>query len=234
MAPPHTRGWTLKTKLYEAADSGSPAHSTRGDGPFVVGDYVVMTSAPPHTRGWTRERDEAFIDSGGSYDRGPSPRVWGSLGRGGRRGMARGRDRGVKPFGHAAIAKFLDARIDEIKAFKTQREIAEEVGFNTPNMISMLKNGDLKIPLDKIALLARALDVDPGHLLRLDLEQYWTWLGDVIDEVFGHIASANEFELFLKSWRQVTENTDPKPTRSMKDKVEVTIDQIARTARRSD
>ena len=98
-----------------------------------------------------------------------------------------------------------------MKGFKTQREIAEEVGFNTPNMISMLKNGDSKIPLDKIALLARALDVDPGHLLRLGLEQYWTGLAEVIDEVFGHIASANEFELFLKKWRQVTENTDPKP-----------------------
>jgi len=149
-------------------------------------------------------------------------------------GMARGGDRGVKPFGHTAIAKFLESRIEEMKGFKTQREIAEEVGFNTPNMISMLKNGDSKIPLDKIALLARALDVDPGHLLRLGLEQYWTGLGDVINEVFGHIASANEFELFLKSWRQVTENTDPKPTRSMKDEVEVTIGQIARAVRRSD
>jgi transcriptional regulator with XRE-family HTH domain len=149
-------------------------------------------------------------------------------------GMARGRDRGVKPFGHTAIAKFLEARIEEMKGFKTQREIAEEVGFNTPNMISMLKNGDSKIPLDKIALLARALDVDPGHLLRLGLEQYWTGLGDVIDEVFGHIASANEFELFLKKWRQVTENTDPRPTRSMKYEVDVTIEQIARSAGHSD
>ena len=151
-----------------------------------------------------------------------------------RRGDGKGTRRGVKPFGHTAIAKFLEARIEEIRAFKTQREIAEEVGFNTPNMISMLKNGDSKIPLDKIALLARALDVDPGHLLRLGLEQYWTGLGDVIDEVFGHIASANEFELFLKKWRQVTENTDPRPTRSMKYEVDVTIERIARAARRSD
>src|SRR5271168_4511742 len=42
-------------------------------------------------------------------------------------GMAKGRDRGVKPFGHTAIAKFLEARIEEMKGFKTQREIAEEV-----------------------------------------------------------------------------------------------------------
>ena len=43
--------------------------------------------------------------------------------------MAAERGKGVKPFGHTAIAKYLDEKIEDIKAFKTQRQIAEEVGF---------------------------------------------------------------------------------------------------------
>ena len=148
--------------------------------------------------------------------------------------MAAERGKGVKPFGHTAIAKYLDEKIEDMKAFKTQRQIAEEVGFKIPNMISMLKNGDSKVPLDKIVLLARALDADAGHLLRLGLEQYWEGFGDVIAQIFGHIASTNELELFLNKWRQVTGDMDPKPTPSMRYTAHQMIIQVAGSWERTD
>ena len=141
--------------------------------------------------------------------------------------MSQERSRAIKPFGHTAIAKFLEEKIDAVKEVKTQRVIAEEVGFKTPNMISMLKNGDSKVPLDKIALLAQSLNVDAGHLLRLGLEQYWTGLGSTIDQIFGNIASANECDLFLIKWREVTKNLDPAPSSSVKSQVYRMIVQIA-------
>ena len=86
----------------------------------------------------------------------------------------------VRPLANTAIARFLDRRIDELKGAKTQREIAAEAGYEKPNIISMFKYGEAKVPLDKIPALAKALEIDPAHLFRLALEQYWPALGETI------------------------------------------------------
>ena len=39
-------------------------------------------------------------------------------------------------------------------------------------MITMIKKGRTKLPLSKVAAMARALDVDPGYLLRLAMSEY--------------------------------------------------------------
>ena len=70
------------------------------------------------------------------------------------------------PFADSAIAKYIDKKIDELKGVKTQREIAAEIDYDKPNMISMFKRGEARVPLDKIPLLAKALGVDPAHMFR--------------------------------------------------------------------
>ena len=40
------------------------------------------------------------------------------------------------PFANSTIAMFIDKKIDEMKGVKTQREIASEIGYDKPNMIS--------------------------------------------------------------------------------------------------
>jgi transcriptional regulator with XRE-family HTH domain len=105
-----------------------------------------------------------------------------------------------------SIAAYLHHLIDV--SGKTQREIAKEVGFERQNMISMLKHGDTKVPLDKIPALARALDADPAHLLRLALEQYWPEWKKVINEIFGGVVSKNEITLLL-AIRKATLDRDP-------------------------
>ena len=116
------------------------------------------------------------------------------------------------PFADSAIARYLDKQIDALKGVKTQREIATEIGYEKPNMVSMFKRGEAKVPLDKIPLLAKALHADPAHLFRLALEQYWPDLGATIGAIFGRMASENEEEIILKKWRAATSNTDPAPT----------------------
>jgi hypothetical protein len=61
------------------------------------------------------------------------------------------------PFADSAVAKYIDKKIDELKGVKTQREIAAEIDYDKPNMISMFKRGEARVPLDKIPLLAKAL-----------------------------------------------------------------------------
>ena len=92
------------------------------------------------------------------------------------------------PFADSAIAKYIDKKIDELKGVKTQREIAAEIEYDKPNMISMFKRGEARVPLDKIPLLSKALGVDPAHMFRLALEQYWPDRGDIIAKLFGRLA----------------------------------------------
>jgi len=110
-----------------------------------------------------------------------------------------------------SIASYVSRQIDALKGVKTQREIAAELGYDKPNMISMLKTGDTKVPLEKIPLLAKALGVDAAHLFRLALEQYWPGLEMTIAEIFGTLATSNEEAIFLTKWRAATSNMDPAP-----------------------
>ena len=66
------------------------------------------------------------------------------------------------PFADSAIAKYIDKKIDELKGVKTQREIAAEIGYEMPNIISMFKRGESRVPLDKIPLLVEGFGRRPG------------------------------------------------------------------------
>ena len=67
-----------------------------------------------------------------------------------------------KPYQDTALAKFVDIRLLELKHKKTQAEIAEEAGFVNPNMVTMIKQGATKLPIDRVPALAKALEVDPA------------------------------------------------------------------------
>ncbi len=43
---------------------------------------------------------------------------------------------------------------------KNQRELADLVGYNNPNMMAQLKVGRVKLALDRVPAMARALKVD--------------------------------------------------------------------------
>jgi transcriptional regulator with XRE-family HTH domain len=126
-----------------------------------------------------------------------------------------------------SIAIYISKQIHNLKGVKTQREIAAEVGYDKPNMISMLKTGDTKVPLEKIPLLAKALNVDPAHLFRLALEQYWPGLTSTIAEIFGTLATSNEESIFLTKWRAATGNTDPAPNARIDAAMDRMLDEAA-------
>jgi transcriptional regulator with XRE-family HTH domain len=127
------------------------------------------------------------------------------------------------PFADSSIAQYLDRQIDTFKGVKTQREMAAEIGYQKPNMISMFKRGEVRVALDKIPALARAVEADPGHLFRLALEQYWPGLGDTIQKIFGRVVTANEEQILIKPWREATKQTDPAPSDKIKKSIEYWI-----------
>jgi len=68
------------------------------------------------------------------------------------------------------VAAFLAREIDA--SDKTQLQITAEVGFDSPNMISMVKQGRTKVPLARVGPLAQALGIDPAYLFRLVMQEY--------------------------------------------------------------
>jgi len=76
---------------------------------------------------------------------------------------------------------------------KPQKEIAEELNYDKPNIITMFKQGKTKLPLNKVSPLAKSLGLDPVHLLRIVLLEYAPETWEVLSAILGSAAvSENE------------------------------------------
>ncbi|WP_418904507.1 helix-turn-helix domain-containing protein [Cereibacter sphaeroides] len=116
-----------------------------------------------------------------------------------------------KPHSGTRLARFLEKRILEMRP-KTQAEIASETGFINPNMLSMIKSGTSKLALDRVPALAKALEADPGYLMRLALEQAeGDTAASALVEIFGTPVSANE-RAWLEEIRAASDHSDPRLT----------------------
>lgn len=75
----------------------------------------------------------------------------------------------------STVASFIAERIDA--SGQLQKDIAEKVGFETPNLITMIKQGKTRLPIDKIGPMARALEIDPISLFSMCMQEYHpnTW-----------------------------------------------------------
>src|SRR4051794_16294410 len=114
-----------------------------------------------------------------------------------------------KPYADTRLINFLTKRILELRSTKSQAEIASEAGFVNVNMLSMIKSGATRLPIDRVPALAAALDEDPRRLLQLAIEQ---WVGTTamrtFDEIFGTVVSRNELA-WLGEIRDASGHVDP-------------------------
>jgi transcriptional regulator with XRE-family HTH domain len=110
------------------------------------------------------------------------------------------------PFPRTSVAEFIADKLASTD--KTQKEIAQECGFEHPNVISMFKTGMTKLPINRISALANAIDADPVYLLRLVMLEYMpdTW-GAVEDIMQSTLLTANELAL-VRAFRDVTADSD--------------------------
>ena len=118
----------------------------------------------------------------------------------------------TNPYANTTTARLIADRIRDLSHKKTQAEIASEAGFANANMMTFLKNGRNKVPLDRVPSLAKALEVDPAYLMRLALDQaVGATAAKAITEIFGTPATENE-RGWLKELRDASDNTDPRLT----------------------
>jgi hypothetical protein len=125
----------------------------------------------------------------------------------------------TKPHAHTRLAKYVAQRITELAGRKTQAEMAAEAGFVNSNMLSMIKSGASKLPLDRVPQLARALESDPAFLLRLAMDQaLGTTAAKAVDEIWGSPLTRNERE-WIAEIRDASGDTDPRLTARSRSKL---------------
>lgn len=104
------------------------------------------------------------------------------------------------------VAEYLDNQIAVCGV--TQREIAEHLGYEKANIITMFKQGLTKLPVNKVEKMAHILGVDSKYLLRLVLTEYLPDMLPAIESIIGGAFTDNESEM-VEIIRKVTKNTNP-------------------------
>lgn len=102
-------------------------------------------------------------------------------------------------------AEYLAEQID--LSPKLQLEIAKEAGFESPNVLTMMKQGKTKIPLNRVGSLARALGINPRHLMRKVLEEYMPETWSAVEQSLGHLLLSSEEEALILTYREMRIST---------------------------
>ena len=118
----------------------------------------------------------------------------------------------TKPYSETRLARFVERRVLELKPRKTQSLISSEAGFAQHNMLTNIKVGNSKLPLDRVPALAKALECDPALLFMMAVEQLG---GDTtelaIRKIFGTLVTENE-TAWLEEIRKASDYSDPSLT----------------------
>lgn len=94
----------------------------------------------------------------------------------------------MKSEGLSEVAALIATRLQDIASRKSQKDVADEVGFPSKNVISIIKRGATKLPLDRVEAMAKALDLDMAVVMMPALRQYYS--EDVIAALRDTFASA--------------------------------------------
>jgi transcriptional regulator with XRE-family HTH domain len=94
-------------------------------------------------------------------------------------------------------AKLIATALKQLEGRKSQLQVAKESGFPHPNMLSMIKHGKSRLPLQKVPALAEALEIDPALLFRSALSEIWPGYERVVLRIFGDVLTSEEREMIV-------------------------------------
>lgn len=100
-----------------------------------------------------------------------------------------------------------------------QREIAELMGLEKPNIITMYKQGSTRVPLMRVGALARALNYDPAALINLWLKDYEPEMKKSLDEHLGMVLTANE-----RKWMEAMRERFPEGVPALDERFEEVLE----------
>lgn len=94
---------------------------------------------------------------------------------------------------HSRTAEYLALYLD--MSPYTQKQIAEMVGYDKANVLSMFKKGNSPVPIGKVPKFAEVLRMDAKKFLRIALEEYHPELLKAIELIEGDIIAEDERSL---------------------------------------
>jgi hypothetical protein len=83
------------------------------------------------------------------------------------------------------VAEYIAAQIKVCG--KPQKQIAEEVGFPKANILTMIKQGNTKLPIPRVNALADALEVPRAKLMKMVLSEYMPDVLAAIEDALGEV-----------------------------------------------
>ncbi len=104
------------------------------------------------------------------------------------------------------VAQFLTGAIRD--SGKAQNDIAAECGWPKPNMVCMVKQGATRLPLDKVGTLAKSLEIDAVHLLRLTMQEYMPETFAAVEAAIGATILTEKERVLVETYRKFTAGTD--------------------------
>lgn len=109
----------------------------------------------------------------------------------------------------AGMATLIQSRQTELGM--TDRALCVALGFEREIVLTLIKQGTMKLPIDKVPALAAALVLDPSSLLRDALRESAPGMLAVIEAVYNPLQLTTTEENLIKHLRQLTGNQKTTP-----------------------
>lgn len=103
---------------------------------------------------------------------------------------------------------FISRAIDDADPPLTRADIAGALDYESPGVVSMIRNGGMKLPTNKVAPLATLLGIDRVELLRRVMTEYRPEEWSAIESIIGDQLMTQRERRFLAALREVTGSND--------------------------
>lgn len=108
-----------------------------------------------------------------------------------------------------SLAELINTLMDDLEI--SDQEVADELGYTTPNIIKMFREGKIRLPLAQLPKLAKAVSANPEWVMEQALREYFP---DTLRVLIGtHLRGLSEREIcIVELIREVSNFSDPEPT----------------------
>lgn len=90
---------------------------------------------------------------------------------------------------------------------RTQKEIAHAATLPNPNTISMMKTGEMKVPLERILAIAKACGIDAAELLVTAMREYQPEIWGILSMELGDFLTPEERDI-IEAYRVANPDGD--------------------------
>ena len=89
--------------------------------------------------------------------------------------------------------------------------LASALGYESPLVIQMFKSGDMKVPITKVPALARALNLNPGLLMRRVLNDVSPEMLHAVEHCLGALSLTEGEQKLIAAIRKANPSREPVP-----------------------